>query len=246
MKDINGKDVLIPVLIVADTVAASLDLEDENNNSEVSKFISKIKSACSETGASLWLIAHISKAMNRSDVSDMSARGASAFGADANGTGFVITDDKFDEDKRFLILGKKRYEVDFNEVSFATQRYEIPVKNRLGQSLTESYRIGSIEKSSEQNRKVASQRAQLTRDENKVLNEILQSGQIYLPKTLVGTITGMATGNAYQRLGGILAKLVADQRLEIISAKTAKAEGANVSANTKEVYRIKPSLNFDV
>jgi RecA-family ATPase len=246
MKDINGKDVLIPVLIVADTVAASLDLEDENNNSEVSKFISKIKSACSETGASLWLIAHISKAMNRSDVSDMSARGASAFGADANGTGFVITDDKVDEDKRFLILGKKRYEVDFNEVSFATQRYEIPVKNRLGQSLTESYRIGSIEKSSEQNRKVASQRAQLTRDENKVLNEILQSGQIYLPKTLVGTITGMATGNAYQRLGGILAKLVADQRLEIISAKTAKAEGANVSANTKEVYRIKPSLNFDV
>lgn len=246
MKDINGKDVLIPVLIVADTVAASLDLEDENNNSEVSKFISKIKSACSETGASLWLIAHISKAMNRSDVSDMSARGASAFGADANGTGFVITDDKLDEGRRFLILGKKRYEVDFNEVSFATQRYEIAVKNRLGQSLTEFYRIGSIEKSSEQNRKVASQRAELTRDENNILNAIFQSGHVYFPKTLIGSITGMATGNAYQRLGGILAKLVADHRLEIINAKAAKAEGANLSANTKEVYRIKPALDFDV
>ena len=86
----------------------------------------------------------------------------------------------------------------------------------------------------------------LTRDENNILNAILQSGHVYFPKTLIGSITGMATGNAYQRLGGILAKLVADQRLEIISAKTAKAEGANVSANTKEVYRIKPSLNFDV
>jgi hypothetical protein len=56
----------------------------------------------------------------------------------------------------------------------------------------------------------------------------------------------MATGNAYQRLGGILAKLVADKRLEIISAKDAKAEGANVSANTKEVYRIKRPPDFDV
>ena len=56
----------------------------------------------------------------------------------------------------------------------------------------------------------------------------------------------MATGNAYQRLVGILAKLVADHRLEIINAKAAKAEGANLSANTKEVYRIKPALDFDV
>jgi RecA-family ATPase len=246
MKDVNGDDVLIPVLIVADTVAATLDLEDENNNSEVSKFISKIKSACSDTGASLWLIAHISKAMNRADVSDMSARGASAFGADANGTGFVIAGERSDEGKRFLILGKKRYEVDFNEVLFTTQKYELLVKNRLGQTLSESYRIGSIEKSSEQNRKVASQQAQLTRDESIVLDAIRQSGSIYLPKTLIGTLTGMPSGNGYQRLGGILAKLVADQELEVMSAKDAKANGANVSANTKEVYRIKPGPDFKV
>ncbi|QWD71589.1 AAA family ATPase [Polynucleobacter sp. UB-Raua-W9] len=246
MKDVNGNDVLIPVLIVADTVAASLDLDDENNNSEVSKFISKIKSACSDTGASLWLIAHISKAMNRANVSELSARGASAFGADANGTGFVVTDDKADEGRRFLILDKKRYEVDFNEVSFTTQRYEINVKNRLGQALKESYRIGSIEKSSEQNRKVASQNAQLTRDENNVLNALHKSGHIYIPKTLIGTLTGMSTGNAYQKLGGILAKLVADQRLEIMSTKDARADGATISANTKEVYRLKPAADFDV
>ena len=106
MKDVNGNDVLIPLLIVADTVAATLDLDDENNNSEVSKYISNIKSACSDTGASLWLIAHISKGMNRSQVSDMSARGASAFGTDAHGTCFVIKDDTGDEERRFLILGK--------------------------------------------------------------------------------------------------------------------------------------------
>lgn len=246
MKDVNGSEVLVPVLIVADTVAASLDLDDENNNSEVSKFISKIKSACSDTGASLWLIAHISKALNRADVKDMSARGASAFGADANGTGFVIYDDKGDPDKRYLILGKKRYEVDFNEISFTTQRYEIRATNRLGQALCEFYRIGFIEKSTEQSRKATAQQSQLTRDENKVLEAMMQSGHAYFPKTLVGTITGMATGNAYQRLGGILAKLVADERLEIVTTKNAKANGANVSANTKEVYRIRRAPDFEV
>ncbi len=246
MKDVNDNDVLIPVLIVADTVAATLDLDDENNNSEVSKFISKIKSACSDTGASLWLIAHISKAMNRADVSDMSARGASAFGADANGTGFVIAGERGEEGKRFLILGKKRYEVGFNEVSFTTQKYDLLVKNRLGQTLSESYRIGSIEKSSEQNRKESSQQAQLTRDENIVLDAIRQSRNIYFPKTLIGTLTEMGSGNGYQRLGGILAKLVADEVLEVMSTKDAKANGANVSANTKEVYRIKPGRDFKV
>ena len=246
MKDVDGNDVLIPVLIVADTVAATLDLDDENNNSEVSKFISKIKAACSDTGASLWLIAHISKTMNRAEVRDMSARGASAFGSDANGTGFVIADEKGDEGRRFLILGKKRYEVEFNEVSFTSQRYEINVKNRLGQSLVESYRIGSIERSSEQTRKVASNQTQITREENHVLNSMCQSGHIYFPKTLVGAITGSASGNGYQKLGGILAKLVADQKLEIVSAKDARADGASIAANTKEVYRIKPGSDFVV
>ena len=56
----------------------------------------------------------------------------------------------------------------------------------------------------------------------------------------------MSTGNAYQRLGGVLAKLVADQCLEIVSTKDARADGANVSANTKEVYRIKPGPDFKV
>lgn len=243
MKDVNGNDVLIPVLIVGDTAAATLDLEDENNNSEVSKFISEIKLACSDTGASLWLICHIGKAMNRADVNDMSARGASAFGADANGTGFVI---KNDDEKRFLILGKKRYVVEFNEVSFTTQRYEIEVKNRLGQTLIESYRIGSIEKSSEENRKATSQQTQLTREENRILDLMRQSGHIYFPKTLIGTLTGMGTGNPYQRLSGVLSKLVADEKLEIVSTKDVLASGTKVPANTKELYRIKPTDDFIV
>jgi hypothetical protein len=184
--------------------------------------------------------------MNRADVEDMSARGASAFGADANGTGFVIKNDKSDDGKRFLILGKKRYEVDFNEVSFTTQCHEINVINRLGQALIESYRIGSIEKSSENSRKAASHQAQLTYEENKVLDVMRQSKQAFFPKTLIGTLTGMGTGNAYQRLSGVLSKLVADERLEIFSNKDAKANGATVSANTKELYRIKPTDDFEV
>lgn len=246
MKGVEGNDVLIPVLIVCDTAAATLDLDDENNNSEVSKFISEIKSACSDTGASLWVVAHISKAMNRADIEGMSARGASAFGADANGTGFVIKDEKGDESKRFLVLKKKRYEADINEVSFTTERYELFVKNRLGQTLTESYRIGSIEKSSEQNRKESSQQVQLDREEKKVLDALHMSGHSYFPKTLIGTLIGAPSGNGYQKLGGVLAKMVADGKLEIVTAKDAIADGANIAPNAREVYRAKRGPNFKV
>jgi hypothetical protein len=184
--------------------------------------------------------------MNRAEVNDMSARGASAFGADANGTGFIIKDEKGDESKRYLLLGKKRNEVNFNEVSFTTQKYDLLVKNRLGQTLPESYRIGHIEKSSEQNRKEVSQHAQLNREQNHVLDSMIRSGHIYFPKTLIATLTGVPAGNGYQKLGGVLAKLVADQRLEIVSAKDAKASGAYLTANTKDVYRIKSGPDFKV
>lgn len=246
MKDVNGNDVLIPVLIVCDTAAASLDLDDENNNSEVSKYISAIKLACSETGASLWVVAHISKALNRAEIESMSARGASAFGADANGTGFVIKDDKGDESKRFLVLKKKRYEADLNEVSFTTERHELFVKNRLGQTLPESYRIGSIEKSSEQGRKESSQQLQLGREERRVLDAMIQSGHNYFPKTLIAALTGNPTGNGYQKLLSTLAKLVADGKLEIVTAKEAIADGANVAPNAREVYRATRGPNFEV
>jgi RecA-family ATPase len=246
MTDINGRGVLIPVLIVADTIAATLDLEDENNNSQVSKFIAEIKSACSDTGASLWLIGHISKVMNRAEVSNMSARGASAFGADANGTGFIIKDEKGDESKRYLLLDKKRYEVDFNEVSFTTQRYDIFAKNRLGKTLMETYRIGSIEQSSEQNRREEVQQVQLSRDEGKVLDAMRQSGHLYFPKSLISTLAGMGSGTAYQKLAGILMKLVADHRLSIVPPSEAKDVGLRLPSNVKEVYKLTPLKDFDV
>lgn len=246
MKDVDGNDVLIPVLIVCDTAAATLDLDDENNNSEVSKYISAIKLACSETGASLWLVAHISKTMNRAEIESLSARGASSFGGDANGTGFVIKDEKGDETKRFLVLKKKRYEADINEISFTTERHEIFVRNRLGQPLTEFYRIGSIEKSSEQNRKEASQQAQLDKEEKKVLDALRLTGHCYFPKTLVGTLMDAASGSRYQKLGGVLTKMVADGKLEIVTAKEAIADGANIAPNTREVYRVKRGPDFEV
>jgi RecA-family ATPase len=246
MKDVDGNDVLIPVLIVADTVAASLDLEDENNNSEVSKFISSIKIACSDTGASLWLIAHISKVTNRAQVSDMSARGASAFGADANGTGFVIADEKGDSNKRYLILGKKRYETSFNEVAFTSEVYEIFAKNRLGAVVPECYRIGSIEKSSEQNRKEEAKQAQLSRDEAKVLDAMRQSGHVYFPKKLIGALMGTPSGSGYQKLCGVLTKLLADGQLELVAAEEARLAGALIAPNAKEIYRITVAEDFSV
>ena len=102
--------------------------------------------------------------------------------------------------------------------------------------------MGSIENSSEQIRKVASHQTQVTCEANHVLNTLRQSGHTYFPKILVGAITGAASGNRYQKLGGILAKLVADQKIEIVSAKDARAAGATIAANKKWFIGSSPDL----
>jgi RecA-family ATPase len=246
MRDVDGNLVLIPPLIVADTVAATFDLEDENNNAQVSKFISEVKLACSETGASLWLVAHIAKAINRDEVKNMSARGASAFGADAHGTGFIIKDEKSDSNKRFLIMGKKRYESEFNEVSFTTQTYETWVKNRLGQELPETYRVGTVERSSREDRKSQANQIQLDKEVRAVIASMHKETHSYYTKTLIGALTGMGTGPKYQKLQGLLDKLVADGRLIALTPSEAKAMGAKLAVNTGLIYQLPITEEFVV
>lgn len=99
---------LLP-LVVLDTQAATVELENENDNSEASQAVAAFKQRFE--GLPLWIVAHLAKMdMSRKDAQGMSARGAGAWGADANTTAFLIREGQGSDATRWLALGKWRFE----------------------------------------------------------------------------------------------------------------------------------------
>lgn len=123
----SGGSVERPWLII-DTANATLDIENENDNSEVGKYIAALKELIyTKMHTPLSIITHTSKTVGRADDGAL-ARGASAFTGDATLTGAIF----LDEDERYFRLTKHRYEPEFKEVRFETQFYEAVVLDRHG------------------------------------------------------------------------------------------------------------------
>jgi hypothetical protein len=103
-------------LIVVDTSSSNLDLDSENDNSEVGKAMAALK----ETRAPVILVGHTAKDIKRSDLESMSFRGGGAYEADARGTYYLIHDETDGVDAgRHLILRKRRFaDPAFTEVAF--------------------------------------------------------------------------------------------------------------------------------
>jgi AAA domain len=131
-------------LIVLDTSNATLDMEDENSNSEAGAFVSRLKRAAA--GSPLWLVAHTSKAMGRADSKGLSARGASAFEGDANAVAYVFQEDDVPE-YRFMRLGKHRYESEVEELRFRTSVHEHELTTSWGTRQTIKIRVAHPEQS---------------------------------------------------------------------------------------------------
>lgn len=126
-------------LIVLDTSNSTVDLENENDNSEVGRAIAAIKENLG-TGA-CWLVQHIAKSLKRADVTEMTARGAGAFGGDAEATAFVFAEDEI-PNKRFMWLDKHRFEAAFREVEFTTTTDRETVQTPWQTSQEITYRVG--------------------------------------------------------------------------------------------------------
>jgi RecA-family ATPase len=123
----GGKGNERPWLII-DTANATLDIENENDNSEVGKYIAALKELIyTKMHTPLSIITHTSKTVGRADDGAL-ARGASAFTGDATLTGAIF----LDEDERYFRLTKHRYEPEFKEVRFETQFHEAVVLDRHG------------------------------------------------------------------------------------------------------------------
>lgn len=123
-------------LIILDTSNATIDLDNENDNSEAGKAIAAIKEVLGD--AALWVVAHTSKVASRDDIQQMSARGAGAFEGDANAVSYIINV----ENTRFMVLGKRRFEADFTELKFESHAHFEEVTAPWGQQQKVWYRYG--------------------------------------------------------------------------------------------------------
>ena len=143
INSINGKDgsrIDIPPLVIIDTAAANFDLTNENSNAEISAFMAVLKEMYSQTGMSIWVVAHLAKTAKGANIDEMdslSARGGGAWEADANWTAVLSADD---DGKRILKMNKRRVELTFNEIYFQSVTHSKLVFDEFGDEVSLDYR----------------------------------------------------------------------------------------------------------
>jgi len=162
---------LLP-LVVFDTKAAIFALENENDNAEASRMVAAIKQKFADLP--VWLAGHVAKQnIGRSNVNELSTRGASAIEADANQTMFLVQE----KDKRFIVLGKTRFEPRWRELEVNSYTAPVMAKNEFGKDEELLLRWG-IAAPAIQSRKEAAERAeaeQRLEDEAGLRHDILHA-----------------------------------------------------------------------
>lgn len=106
-------------------------------------------------GLPVWLIGHVAKPnLNRSDVSGLTSRGASAIEGDANQTMFLVREGE----SRYLVLGKTRFEPRWPELEITSYTAQARAKDEYGNMETIIMRWG-VAAPAEMSRKEASEQA---------------------------------------------------------------------------------------
>jgi AAA domain len=133
-------------LSVLDTSNATLDLDNENDNSQAGRAIAAIKGVLGN--ASIWLVGHTSKSLKRADLKDLSFRGAGAFEGDCHAVSYIFQDGEGPKSIRYWALGKHRYEAEYGEVRIDGKADFVKVETPWGIDQLCWYRIGYLSKSS--------------------------------------------------------------------------------------------------
>jgi hypothetical protein len=206
-------------LFVFDTTSACFDLENENDNSEVSSFIAAVREASSPT-CPVWFICHEAKNISAADARSRTARGASAWGGDVHGTAFLVAE----EDARFLISGKRRFDPEFTELRMTGKRHEYQVKTPYG--TVQKLRCFSIwmeqsdtnarKKQEEMGREMeANSKLETVKEQIiKFITESHNSGE-FVTKTHVRESSSINSGKA--KIGDLIKEMVAEGLIETYS-----------------------------
>jgi RecA-family ATPase len=91
-------------IVVLDTSNATIELENESDNSEVGKAVSTLKSELG--GIPLIIVAHLAKTLKKADISDMTSRGAGAWEGDVNQVLYMT---KEDDGARWLDVAQAKH-----------------------------------------------------------------------------------------------------------------------------------------
>jgi DNA polymerase III delta prime subunit len=158
---VNG----IKPLLVLDTANATMDIDNENDNSEVGAYIAAIKQTIFiQQKAPVCILTHTNKTISRQD-SDAMARGASAFTGDATLTGVLFMDE---DNQRYLKLTKTRYEPQFREIKFDSITFPELVTTAAGDMQEIICRVAIPAMSSEQDRRQAAAERQSDKKQQQV------------------------------------------------------------------------------
>jgi len=158
-RTVEGVEVL--PLVVLDTKSAVLALDNENDNSEASSMMAALKQGFE--GLPVWLIGHVAKPnLNRSEVSGLTSRGASAVEGDANQTMFLVREGE----SRFLVLGKRRFEPKWEELEITSYTAQAPALDEFGNVEAVVMRWGIAAPAQQSRKEAAEQAAEQQRKED--------------------------------------------------------------------------------
>lgn len=127
---------VVQPVVVLDTVSATLDLENESDNSEVGAAMSVLKENL--RGVPLVLVGHTPKAVADQN-EGLTFRGAGAWEADSVATYFLTNGDGI----RMLALKKSRFAPSFTAISFGTQGGQENIDTPWGETQQKTFVHGT-------------------------------------------------------------------------------------------------------
>lgn len=132
-------ETVIPPLVVIDTQAAALALENENANSEVSAAVAAFKQRFA--GLPVWFVSHTAKTQwENNDAKALTARGGGAWGGDAHQLLFVVEDCG----RSYLRRSKTRFEARWPELEITTDVLSVPMLHADGTAAEHPVRWASL------------------------------------------------------------------------------------------------------
>ena len=145
-------------LIILDTAAANLKVEQENDNGEISNNMSMIKELAEKHNANFWIINHVAKdakTQSIDQIMNMTARGGSAWGSDANWTALIGKADPDDIDSATILkIDKERIgTLRGSEIVFSAAFQSEFMVDKLGEAVEVSYPVVGMHKSETATRK---------------------------------------------------------------------------------------------
>lgn len=127
-RDIDG--IVLRPLVVLDTKAATIALENENDNAMASHAVAMLKE---RLRLPVWLIGHVPKSASSSKDTTPSMRGASGFEADANQT---LVLHKRNDGHGYLTITKARFKPRTTELRIESQWVTLPALDQFEKSTT--------------------------------------------------------------------------------------------------------------